>query len=232
MPIQKILRWEVFLLRVARNKQNFPDNRIEKRGLTNTEFMQILKMIGQVAPVRAVYGRGLTHQCRHCAETETLGHVLGFCDRGYLLRNQRHNNVRSMIADEFRRLKWNVYEEVNCLNPLRSTQRIDIIIFKKKNDKAYIIDPTIRIETSREQPEEVNQEKKAHYDSVIPFFKDKYGLKDIEVIGVFIGARGTISVDFENFRTKFDISKDLRNKVALSVIKSSVQILQHHTYNL
>ena len=86
--------------------------------------------------------------------------------------------------------------------------------------------------TSREQPEEVNQEKKAHYDSVIPFFKDKYGLKDIEVIGVFIGARGTISVDFENFRTKFDISKDLRNKVALSVIKSSVQILQHHTYNL
>jgi len=52
------------------------------------------------------------------------------------------------------------------------------------------------------------------------------------VKGVFIGARGTISVDFENFRTKFDISKDLRNKVALSVIKSSVQILQHHTYNL
>ena len=63
---------------------------------------------------------------------------------------------------------------------------------------------------------------------MIPFFKDKYGLKYIEVKGVFIGARGTISVDFENFRTKFDISKDLRNKVAISVFKSSVQILQHH----
>ena len=67
---------------------------------------------------------------------------------------------------------------------------------------------------------------------MIPFFKDKYGLTDIEVIGLFIGARGTITVEFENFRTKFDISKELRNNVALSVIKSSVQILQHHTYNL
>ena len=205
---------------------------IEKRGLTNTEWIQTLKMNGQVAPVRAIYGSGLTHQCRHCTETETLGHVLGFCDRGYLLRNQRHNHVRSMIADEFRRLKWNVYEEVNCLNPSRSTQRIDIIVFKKKTDKAYIIDPTIRIETSREQPEEVNLEKKAHYDSVIPFFKNKYSLSDIEVIGVFIGARGTITIDFKNFRSKFDLSKDLRNNIALSVIKSSVQILQHHTYNL
>ena len=104
--------------------------------------------------------------------------------------------------------------------------------FKKKNDKEYIIDPTIRIETSRDQPEEVNQEKKANSDSVIHFFKDKHGLKDIELIDVFIGARGTITVEFENFRTKFDLSKELRNNVALSVIKSSVQILQHHTYNL
>ena len=67
---------------------------------------------------------------------------------------------------------------------------------------------------------------------MIPFFKDKYGLKEIEVLGILIGARGTITVEFENFRTKFDLSKELRNNVALSVIKSSVQILQHHTYNL
>ena len=57
-------------------------------------------------------------------------------------------------------------------------------------------------------------------------------LADIEVIGLFIGARGTITLDFENFRTKFDLSKEMRNNIALSVIKSSVQILQHHTYNL
>jgi len=203
---------------------------MEKRGLTNTEWIQILKMNGQVAPVRALHGRGQDNRCRHCDEIETLGHVLGFCDRGYLLRNTRHNTVRTLIADEFRRLKWNVYEEVHCINPSRSTQRIDILIYK--NEKSYILDPTIRFETVGNQPEEVNLEKKAHYDSVIPYFKDKYKLADIEVIGLFIGARGTISVDFENFRTKFDLSKEMRNNIALSVIKSSVQILQHHTYNL
>ena len=52
------------------------------------------------------------------------------------------------------------------------------------------------------------------------------------MLGLFIGASGTISLDFENFRTKFDLSKEMRNNIALSVIKSSVQILQHHTYNL
>ena len=31
---------------------------MEKRGLTNTEWIQILKMNGQVAPVRALHGRG------------------------------------------------------------------------------------------------------------------------------------------------------------------------------
>jgi len=168
---------------------------VEKRGLTNTEWIQILKMNGQVAPVRANHGRGQDNHCRFCGEIETLGHVLGFCDRGYLLRNTRHNTVRTLIADEFRRLKWNAFEEVNCINPLKANQRIDIIVYKNKNDTSYIIDPTIRIETSENQPEEVNQEKKAHYDSVIPYFKDKYGLREIEVLGVFIGAGGTITVE-------------------------------------
>ena len=119
---------------------------VEKRGLTNTEWIQILKMNGQVAPVRANHGRGQDNHCRFCGEIETLGHVLGFCDRGNLLRNTRHNTVRTLIADEFRRLKWNVYEEVNCINPLKATQRIDIIVYKNKNDMSYIIDPTIRID--------------------------------------------------------------------------------------
>ena len=123
-----------------------------------------------------------------------------------------------------------MFMEVHCINPSRSTQRIDILIYK--NEKSYILDPTIRFETVGNQPEEVNLEKKAHYDSVIPYFKDKYKLADINVIGLFVGARGTISLDFENFRTKFDLSKEMRNSIALSVIKSSVQILQHHTYNL
>ena len=180
-------------------------------------------MNGQVAPVRALHGRGQDNRCRHCDEIETLGHVLGFCDRGYLLRNTRHNTVRTLIADEFRRLKWNVYEEVHCINPSRSTQRIDILIYKNKNDKSYILDPTIRFEAGGNQSEDVNIEKKAHYDSVIPYCKQKYKLADIEVIGLFIGARGTITVDFENFRFKFDLSKEMRNNIALSVIKSSVQ---------
>jgi len=34
------------------------------------------------------------------------------------------------------------------------------------------------------------------------------------MLGLFIGASGTISLDFENFRTKFDLSKEMRNNIA------------------
>ena len=103
--------------------------------------------------------------------------------------------------------------------------------FHSRTRTGFIIDPTIRMEKNLSQPEEVNEEKKAIYEPCIPNLCEKYNLSCIEVIGLFIGARGTITNFFENFRKKFKLPKNLRDQVVLTALKGSSQILQHHLYN-
>jgi len=44
-------------------------------------------------------------QIRHegCSRRETLPHILGFCEKGELLRNKRHNDSRTIIAKHLRK---------------------------------------------------------------------------------------------------------------------------------
>ncbi|KAJ4439649.1 hypothetical protein ANN_07777 [Periplaneta americana] len=58
----------------------------------------------------------------------------------------------------------------------------------------YILDPTIRFETHADQPHEVDSEKKWIYEPTIPFYKDKYSLSHIDVIGLMVGARGKVFI--------------------------------------
>ncbi|KAJ4428838.1 hypothetical protein ANN_25831 [Periplaneta americana] len=63
--------------------------------------------------------------------------------------------------------------------------------------------PTKRIETGSSQPEDVNKEKINIYLPTVDYFKAKYQLEDIEVIGLPIGARGVIPNFYESFRKTF-----------------------------
>jgi len=94
-----------------------------------------------------------------------------------------------------------------------------------------MIDPTIRFETCKDQGAKVQQEKDDIYGPCIPHLKLQYNLKDIEIIGVLIGSRGTIFKEFESFRKKFDFSLKLRDNIILHTIKSSIRILNSHLYS-
>ncbi|KAJ4442291.1 hypothetical protein ANN_12159, partial [Periplaneta americana] len=182
-----------------------------KSGLSASEWVTCLKMNANLAAVRGVPGRSLDgSRCRHgCPETETLTHVLGQCNRGLLLRNARHHHVRSLIATALRKKFLDVEEGVFCLATNGSSRRIDIIAYSQTTNKGYIIDPTIRIETGSSQPEDVNQEKINIYLPTVDYFKAKYQLEDIEVIGLLIGARGVIPKFFECFRKTFELPQTL-----------------------
>ena len=134
-------------------------------GLTSSEWRESIKMTANVSAVRAVPGRSQdSNLCRQCRrETETLAHVLGFCPYGETLRNSRHHKIRSMIADELRSKNYDVFEEVHGLATNGSTRRIDIIALPPNSNIGYIIDPTVRFEKYKGQPEEVNEEKKNMY---------------------------------------------------------------------
>ncbi|KAJ4440121.1 hypothetical protein ANN_08258 [Periplaneta americana] len=109
-----------------------------------------------------------------------------------------------------------------------SVRRIDIIVIK--NNSAYILDPTIRFETHADQPHEVDSEKKRIYEPTIPFYKDKYSLSHIDMIGLMVGARGTIPSFFANKCKNLGLTHSTVKEIAISALKGSVHILRDHLY--
>jgi len=203
-----------------------------KKGLSSSEWTSSIKMTANVAAVRVIPGRSTqTTRCRHCNEIETLGHVLGACEKGTLLRNARHHRIRKMIADGFRKTGLQVFEEVHCVSDTGSTRRLDIIAINTNKKSALVLDPTIRMETGVDQPESVNTEKKGIYDPCIPYLKDKYKLRSVEVIGLFIGSRGTITTFLHEFVKQHKLGKSLLDEIVISVLKSSAHILHNHLYS-
>ncbi|KAJ4434938.1 hypothetical protein ANN_23510 [Periplaneta americana] len=91
-----------------------------------------------------------------CSEKETLGHVLGYCPKGELLRNNRHNKVRSSIASTLRNARLEVYEEVHRLGENGSTRSADIIAIKRRNQRSLILHPTVRFEKDDQQANNIN----------------------------------------------------------------------------
>jgi hypothetical protein len=206
---------------------------IAKDGLTTTEYVTSLKMNANVTSVRAIPGRSLDgSQCRYCTEKETLGHVLGRCSRGELIRNKRHNDCRAKIAKAMKDVGFQIAEEVHGIAKQGSTRRIDIIAYDAATREGFILDPTVRFEngTSEAQSLDVDKEKKEIYEPCIEFYKKKYNLDTIEVIGLYIGARGTITSQFKEFVSRFMLLCTLPDDIMLTSLRGSIQIYNHHLY--
>ncbi|PSN57783.1 hypothetical protein C0J52_07265 [Blattella germanica] len=96
-----------------------------------------------------------------------------------------------------------------------STRRIDMIAFQDTN-KGWIIDPTIRMESHADQPIEVHNEKFSIYNATISYiYKNKYQPQDLVVIGLMVGARGTITSQFVQFCRLFNLDKNFIKDIAL-----------------
>lgn len=191
-------------------------------------------MTANVCPLRAVPGRSRDgNHCRRCSsEMETLAHVLGACPFSESLRNSRHHHIRSVIADALRKKGLVVHEEVHGISTNGSSRRIDMLAIPPGSTSAYIIDPTVRFETDEQQPAEVNAEKCRIYNPTVPFYLEKYQLTSIEVIGLLVGARGTIPGFFVKFCRKFQLNNNLIRDVSYAAIKGSLAILRNHLYSL
>lgn len=111
-----------------------------------------------------------------------------------------------------------------------SNRRIDLIAFNEKSKTGYIIDPTIRFEFDENQSILVDEEKKRIYEPCIPDVKEKLKLKSLEVIGLLIGARGTLTKFFLDFCTKFKIENVIEN-IGIEAIKGSCKIYNNHIYD-
>ena len=206
-----------------------------RKGFSSSEWTNAIKMSCNTSAVRSVPGRS-THNnlCRHptCNEVETLGHVLGFCPKGELQRIARHHKIRSSIATSLRKAQWEVYEEVHCVAEDGSFRRADIVALNRQQQRALILDPTIRFETDGQQSSQVNEEKKAIYNPCIPHFSERYKIpiNAWEVMGLLFGARGTSFKLTRNFLTSLKISNADYDKLLVMIMRDSLSLLHNHLY--
>ncbi|KAJ4447825.1 hypothetical protein ANN_09833 [Periplaneta americana] len=133
----------------------------------------------------------------------------------YACTNARYHAFRTKLADDLRKPKYTVYEEVHRTVDNGSKRRI-----------------TIRFETYKGQPEDVHEEKRAIYVPTIPYYKDKYQLHDISVTGLMFGARGTIPNFSSQFCKTLGLYKSFLNELALLIIRELVKLLRNHIYGI
>ncbi|KAJ4441980.1 hypothetical protein ANN_11844 [Periplaneta americana] len=200
--------------------------------LTSSEWRLALKMTANVCPLRAIPGRSRdgNHCCRCFSEIEILGHVLDACPFSETLRKSRHRRIRFMIAEALRKKGLTVHEEVHGISQEGSCRRIDMLAIPPGSTSGYIIDPTIRFEAQEQQPAEVHAEKCRIYEPSVPFYLEEYHLTTIEVVGLMVGARGTIPRLFVTFCKKFQLNNDFIRDVSLIAIRGLLAILKYHLY--
>uniref|UniRef100_A0A8D9ATT4 Uncharacterized protein n=1 Tax=Cacopsylla melanoneura TaxID=428564 RepID=A0A8D9ATT4_9HEMI len=80
------------------------------------------------------------------------------------------------------------------------------------------------------QAKEVDQEKKSIYEPCIPYFKENFNLKDVKVIGLLIGARGAMTLLFEEFRRNFNLPKSILKEITIAAVRGSCKIIHNHLY--
>ncbi|KAJ4429520.1 hypothetical protein ANN_21689 [Periplaneta americana] len=121
--------------------------------------------------------------------------------------------------------------EVHGLSVTGSTRRIDIIAFKESTRSGFIIDSTVRFETDEGLPAEVDNEKKNIYDPTIPYYLQKYQMKELEVIGLLVGARGTATLFMKDVLKRLGIPTSIIPIVTLAALKGSIALLKNHLYS-
>ena len=209
-----------------------------KSSLSSSEWVAAIKLNFHYANLAAVPGakdQASSRFCRRCGnENETIGHVLGACEFGANRRNDRHHALKYKLAELLRENGFHTVDEAPCVDANGSNRRVDILAFDPKSNRAFIIDPTVRFETNREMDDEVQSEKSSTYEPCIPDLKERYrqfGDREFEVIGVWMGARGTVGTSLVGLFERFGLPKKQIPDLAEKVLSASLRMLHHHIYS-
>lgn len=81
--------------------------------------------------------------------------------------------------------------------------------------------------------QQVQEEKQQIYKSCYESLAQKHPMirdRECEVIGLWMGARGTVSTEMVNFFDKFKLDKKELPKMAEKVLIDSVRMIHYHIY--
>ena len=139
------------------------------------------------------------------------------------MRCERHNQVVDFIAGKLRENpRWDVLVEPKDARGFKP----DIVVRMKDKSKAWIIDPTIRMETTIEDIARKNTEKETKYAATAEEIR-REGFSCVVVKGLWIGARGIISSDCKTFLKSIGFEKQDFQKMICLVLR-----LSHSMYSM
>ena len=143
------------------------------------------------------------------------------------MRLARHNKVKHLITSLLRGKGFDCYEEVQCTDKDGSIRKVDIIAFEPGSETAFMVDPTIRYETNNDIGQDVQAEKEGLYASCAKSINDlfaNHGKREFRVFGLWVGGRGTISREMEQFFKSFRLDKRILPEIAEMVLSASIKI--------
>ena len=146
----------------------------------------------------------------------------------------RHHRVKHRLNSLLTSNGFTCFDEAWCTDSQGSEKRADIIAFENNTKKAYVIDPTVRFETNDDDlDEKIQKEKDEIYGTCFADLEKRYagfGKREWKVIGLWFGARGTISKGVKKFFADFGLPMDMLPEIAESVLSDSIHILNRHIY--
>ena len=227
-----------------------------KNPMSLTDWLMSIKMsVNQCDLLSHPRSQQENKSCRRCSRHfESIGHVLQFCDANHGLINDRHNAVVNIIADELKKLRFTVDVEVRCtgvehvevaevdvgdqdLAPSRDinvSRRIDIVAVNEARTQAFLIDPTIRIESTESSVQDALQQKKRTYEPTVEYFRRHLGMHNVEVAGIWFGSRGTHHPTTVNFFKRLGLLKGrstvLLDNITKIILSHSSLIMRNHLW--
>lgn len=141
---------------------------------------------------------------------------------------------RSYIS--LRAKRFTCFVEVYAIDTDGQSRFSDIIAFHPTTNDAYIIDPTIRYESSNEEQDKVvRQEKESIYSKCIPFYEEKYleafGTRNWSVRGLWFGGRGAIGPSVIEFFNECKLDMAELKKLSEEILMKTIHIINNHIYS-
>ena len=148
------------------------------------------------------------------------------------MRLSRHNKVKHTLTSLLRGKGLDCIEEVQCTDQNGSIRKVDIVVFEPGSNRAFMVDPTVRYEHNGNIGQDVQEEKMRLYascaDSLNAIYKQRFGQRDFQVFGLWIGGRGTIGLEMVKFFEFFRLPKRVLPDLAEMVLSASIRMIHHH----
>ena len=133
------------------------------------------------------------------------------------MRSFRHDKVVELLASELQKNgKWEVTVKERSAEGLKP----DLILQSNDKTKAYIIDPTIRTETTVADIEVHNGKKRKKYAGVAEELRAE-GFGNVVVHGLWFGSRGIVSKVVLNLLESLGIAQLVVEEIVCLILNLS-----------